>query len=88
MQQTTYKIEQFVFHVIDAPLFVYIHGGFWQELDKETSAYCVGPLVKAGIRVIILDYDLCPSVTLEQITKQIERAADVVLNYATELGCR
>lgn len=41
--------------------FVYIHGGYWQELNKDISAYCVQPLVTAGIRVIIPDYDLSPT---------------------------
>lgn len=40
--------------------FVYIHGGYWQELNKDISAYCVEPLVNAGIRVVIPGYDLAP----------------------------
>lgn len=40
--------------------FVYIHGGYWQELNKDISAYCVEPLMNAGIRVIIPGYDLAP----------------------------
>jgi arylformamidase len=40
--------------------FVYIHGGYWQELNKDISAYCTEPLVNAGIRVIIPGYDLAP----------------------------
>lgn len=41
--------------------FVYIHGGYWQELNKDISAYCVEPLVNAGICVIIPGYDLAPT---------------------------
>lgn len=41
--------------------FVYIHGGYWQELNKDISAYCVKPLVSAGIRVVIPGYDLAPT---------------------------
>jgi len=43
--------------------FVYIHGGYWQELNKDISAYCVEPLVNAGIRVVIPGYDLAPKGT-------------------------
>lgn len=75
------KIERKIYFS-DAPLFIYIHGGYWQAFSKETCAFCVSPLIKAGIRVIVLGYDLCPEVTLEQITKQIESAADFILNYA------
>lgn len=41
--------------------FIYIHGGYWQDLHKDISAYCVEPLVNAGIRVIIPGYDLAPT---------------------------
>lgn len=43
--------------------FVYIHGGYWQELNKDISAYCVEPLVNAGIRVVVPGYDLAPKGT-------------------------
>ncbi|XP_055549494.1 kynurenine formamidase [Wyeomyia smithii] len=66
----------------NAPLFVYIHGGYWQMLSKEESAYCAKPLVKSGYRVMIVDYDLCPEVTLDQLVKQIKRAGMFVLKYA------
>lgn len=44
----------------DAPLFVYIHGGYWQDLSRDISAYCVRPLARAGTRVAILGYTLAP----------------------------
>ncbi|XP_058061650.1 kynurenine formamidase [Anopheles bellator] len=70
----------------DAPLFVYIHGGYWQMLEKETSAYPAKPLVDRGIRVMVLGYELCPTVTLEELVQQIKKAGEFVLNYATEKG--
>uniref|UniRef100_A0A182J6H1 BD-FAE-like domain-containing protein n=1 Tax=Anopheles atroparvus TaxID=41427 RepID=A0A182J6H1_ANOAO len=72
----------------DAPLFVYIHGGYWQMLDKETSAYPAKPLVDRGVRVMIVGYELCPSVTLEELVRQIKVAGEFVLNYATEHGVK
>ncbi|XP_055639575.1 kynurenine formamidase [Toxorhynchites rutilus septentrionalis] len=68
----------------DAPLFVYIHGGYWQMLYKTDSAYCVKPLVERGYRVIILGYDLCPKINLEQLVAQIKSAGVYILNYAAE----
>uniref|UniRef100_A0A182VUS7 Kynurenine formamidase n=1 Tax=Anopheles minimus TaxID=112268 RepID=A0A182VUS7_9DIPT len=68
----------------DAPLFVYIHGGYWQMLEKETSAYPAKPLVDRGVRVMIVGYELCPDVTLEELVRQLKVAGEFVLNYATE----
>lgn len=68
----------------DAPLFVYVHGGYWQMLSKKESAYCVRPLVQKGYRVIVLDYELCPKITLEELVQQIKSAGEYILNYAEE----
>ncbi|XP_053696043.1 kynurenine formamidase [Sabethes cyaneus] len=68
----------------DAPLLVYIHGGYWQMLSKNDSAYCAKPLVENGFRVIIVDYDLCPDVTLSEQVKQVKRAVQFIINNAAE----
>lgn len=72
----------------DAPIFIYIHGGYWQALDKTVSAYVVEPLYKAGHKVIVLDYDLCPNISLEQLVDQIQRAGISIVNYAMSMGTR
>lgn len=74
--------------IADAPIFIYIHGGYWQILDKTVSAYGVEPLVNSGIKVIVLDYELCPNVSLEQLVDQVQRAAAFIVKYATTLGSR
>ncbi|XP_075162806.1 kynurenine formamidase isoform X2 [Haematobia irritans] len=53
-----------------SPIFVYIHGGFWQELDKTTSGPIVHTLID-NYRVILVDYDICPKVTLQELTQQL-----------------
>ena len=45
---------------LDAPVFVYIHGGYWQALDRSISSYSVAPLHKAGNVVVIVGYELAP----------------------------
>lgn len=69
-------------------MFVYIHGGYWQALSKETSAYCVDPLVENGCKVIIMNFELCPSVTVEQQINQSFESAKAILNYAAQMGTR
>lgn len=66
----------------DAPVFVYIHGGYWQKLNKSISAYCVNPLVTAGIKVIVLEYDLCPTVTLSELVEQVARFGEFILSHS------
>lgn len=68
----------------DAPIIVYVHGGFWQRSNKHTAAYAVKPFVEHHAKVIVLDFDLCPDVPLSGIIKQFEKAAERVFSYAAE----
>lgn len=58
----------------DAPLFVFIHGGYWRALDKRDFSFIAPPFVAAGIAVTLVNYDLCPKVTVETIVAESQRA--------------
>lgn len=58
----------------DAPLAVFIHGGYWQKLDKSFFSHCAAGLNAHGVAVAVLGYDLCPAVTLRQIVRQASAA--------------
>jgi arylformamidase len=54
--------------------FVFIHGGYWRSLDKADFSFVAPPLVERGIAVALLNYDLCPTVTIATIVDQCRRA--------------
>jgi arylformamidase len=58
----------------DAPLFFFIHGGYWRALDKNDFTFIAPPFVAAGIAVALVNYDLTPKVTVETIVAQTQRA--------------
>ncbi|XP_064616315.1 kynurenine formamidase-like [Liolophura sinensis] len=66
----------------DAPILVYIHGGYWQELSMELSSFMVTPLFKAGCIVIPIGYDLAPTVSMTEIVSQVKKAVGYVLHMA------
>ncbi|MEU6439222.1 alpha/beta hydrolase [Streptomyces sp. NPDC047046] len=43
-----------------APLFVFVHGGYWQELSKSEAAFAARDFVAAGISFAALGYGLAP----------------------------
>lgn len=57
-----------------APVLVYIHGGYWRALGKRDQAFVAPPFVQAGAMVVLLDYALCPQVSIEHIVMQTVRA--------------
>lgn len=58
----------------NAPVFVYIHGGYWRALSKDDSAFMAPALHQAGATVVIVNYALAPAVSVETIVTQCRRA--------------
>ncbi|MHA1600808.1 MAG: alpha/beta hydrolase [Alphaproteobacteria bacterium] len=56
------------------PLLAFIHGGYWQFLDKGDFSYLAPPFLDAGIAIASLNYDLIPRVAITEIVGQIRRA--------------
>ncbi|MCC7288475.1 MAG: alpha/beta hydrolase [Burkholderiaceae bacterium] len=57
-----------------APVLVFIHGGYWRALDKADQSFIAPAFVEAGATVVVPNYALCPSVTIETIALQMTRA--------------
>jgi arylformamidase len=57
-----------------APVHVFIHGGYWFELDKAIYSHVAAPLVAAGATVVLPNYELCPDVRITDIVDQMRRA--------------
>ena len=56
------------------PLHLFIHGGYWQALDKRNHAHMADALLKAGIAVGMVNYDLMPDTDLTEILRQCRAA--------------
>jgi arylformamidase len=57
-----------------APVLVFIHGGYWRSLDKADHSFIAPAFVEAGATVVVPNYALCPSVSIETIALQMTRA--------------
>ena len=68
------------------PLWVYIHGGYWQAITKEQNAQFAAGLVRSGFAVANLDYSYCPETPLPQIVAQIRTALKFLRREADNLG--
>ena len=66
----------------EAPVVVFIHGGYWQALDKTWFSWIAPALLSHGVSVAIPSYDLCPNVRLGRIVEQM-RAVTTLLRERT-----
>ncbi len=53
-----------------APVFVFIHGGYWMSMESQDFSMVARGLVSKGITVAMPNYSLCPSVSMSEITRQ------------------
>ncbi len=70
------KLDIFPGSSKEAPVHVFIHGGYWRapHINKSLYSYIAGPLVTAGATVVLIDYDLCPQVRISDIVEQVKTA--------------
>src|SRR5262245_29663753 len=52
------------------PVLVYIHGGYWRSGSKEDNCHFAPTFTKRGATVVLVEYDLCPQVTVADIVRQ------------------
>jgi arylformamidase len=58
----------------NAPLVVFIHGGYWQALDGSSFSHMARGLNAHGIGVAVPTYDLCPQVSVAEIINEMCQA--------------
>ncbi len=67
-----------------SPVLVFIHGGYWRSLDKSDFSLVAPAFVQSGATVVVVNYALCPAVTMETIALQLTRALAWVWRHAAE----
>lgn len=65
----------------DAPVVVFIHGGYWRSLDKADHSFVAPPLLDMGACVVVVNYALCPGTERQPIT-----IPDIALQCARSLA--
>jgi len=75
----------------DAPVVVFIHGGYWRSLDKSDHAFVAPALRAMGACVVVVNYSLCPGtpeqpVTVPGIALQMTQALAWVWRHIGEHG--
>jgi arylformamidase len=62
----------------DAPVALFIHGGYWQALDGSVFSHLARGFLEHGVALAVPSTDLCPDVTLATMVAQIRAAAVLV----------
>ena len=61
-----------------APVAVFLHGGYWQALDKDWFSGLAPAFLAQGVSLAVPSYDLCPAVRLGGILRQVRIAVETI----------
>ncbi len=69
-----------------APLHIFVHGGYWRRFAAADFAFLAPAITEAGVALAVLNYALCPEVTISEIVRQTRAAIAWCHHRAGELG--
>ncbi|UCG13112.1 MAG: alpha/beta hydrolase [Deltaproteobacteria bacterium] len=69
-----------------SPVLVFIHGGYWRLMDKSDFSYLAEGFVERGGLVAVVNYGLCPAVTIDEIVRQMRTACEWLWRNCREYG--
>jgi arylformamidase len=75
----------------NAPVVVFIHGGYWRSLDKSDHSFVAPALHEMGACVVVVNYALCPGtpevpVTIPDIAQQMVKALAWTWHHIAQHG--
>lgn len=80
------KLDLFLPRVGNAPLHLFIHGGYWQSMGRKDFSFVAESVNDHGAAVAVMSYGLCPTVTMDEIVAQVRACAAFLLGHGRVLG--
>jgi arylformamidase len=72
--------------VRNAPVHVFIHGGYWRAFSSKDFAFVAEGLNARGITAVLVNYALCPEVRIGEIVRQCRAALAWTWKNAADFG--
>ena len=80
------KLDIYAADKAGGPVLIYIHGGYWRSGNKEDNCNFVPTFTRRGATVVLVEYDLCPQVTVSDIVRQTRASIAWVYKNITRYG--
>ncbi|WP_345248481.1 alpha/beta hydrolase [Pigmentiphaga soli] len=68
------------------PVQILFHGGYWRALHKDEYAFAAVPALEAGVVAVVVNYELCPRISLTGIVEQCRRAVAWTVRHIGAFG--
>jgi len=80
------RLDFFPASTAGRPTLLYIHGGYWQWIDKEDEAFVAEGMLTHDINVVLCEYRLCPEVQFDDVVDDVGAAADWLAGRLADYG--
>lgn len=70
----------------DGKILVFIHGGYWQAMNKSNFRFVVPAFLPHGFTVVIISYPLAPEASMQQIVSSCGKAISWVFDHIAGYG--
>jgi acetyl esterase/lipase len=71
---------------VDAPTFLFVHGGYWQNYTKEDLAFVAKGALERGFNVVLAEYTLAPDASMTEIVGEIGVMIEFLQNSRSDIG--
>lgn len=84
--QPTETLDIFPAEQPNAPIYVFVHGGYWYSLDKSDHSYVADGMVPNGVTTVVNNYALAPDHDMDEIVCQNLAAMAWLYRHARDYG--
>ncbi|MEP7320809.1 MAG: alpha/beta hydrolase fold domain-containing protein [Saprospiraceae bacterium] len=81
-----HKLDIYPAYIKHAPTMIFIHGGYWQKMDRSDFRFIATAFVPYNINTIIIGYPLAPAVGLDEIISSVRHALTWIHHHVEEYG--
>jgi arylformamidase len=80
------KLDIFPAENKGAPIYVFIHGGYWYSLDRSHYSYVAEGMRPHGVTTVVTNFTLAPAADMDRIVDENRRALAWLWRHAREFG--
>jgi arylformamidase len=84
--EPTERLDIFIAPKAGAAIYVFLHGGYWQSLDKADYSFIAEGMVPNGVMTVVPNFALAPRHGMDEIVRQTRAAIIWLWRHGREFG--
>lgn len=81
-----HKLDIYPARIQQAPTMIFIHGGYWQKMDRSDFRFIAQAFVPNDINTVVIGYPLAPAVGFDEIINSVRHALTWIHHHIEDYG--